>query len=108
MKKINAVLSVLCMLLFLTTARAQSTNENSLEGRARGAAHECLQQYNGNYDITATTDVTGICFVQGFTYRVTFTARPKCSGPGACPFFAVLVASVDFGCEGELIGVTCY
>jgi|GEM_PF-6879942 len=109
MKKITAVLSVLCMLLFLTTAKAQS-NDNSLEGRARGAAHECLQPYhNGTYEITSSTDPVSICFVQGFIYRVSFYAGPKCNGQGPCPAFPTrLVATVDFGCEGEILAVTCY
>jgi hypothetical protein len=110
MKKINVVLSVLCMLLFLTTVKAQSTNPNALEGRARGAAHECLQPYHsGIYEITASTDVTGICFVQGFTYRVSFYAGPKCNGTGPCPTFPTrLIATVDFGCEGEILAMNCY
>lgn len=110
MKKLNVVLSVCLMLLFLTNVKAQATSDNALEGKARGAAHECLQAYTGGvYEITSTTEVTGICFVQGFTYRVSFYAGPKCNGTGPCPAFPTrLVATVDFGCAGEVFGVTCY
>ncbi|MCW3071542.1 MAG: hypothetical protein JWO44_1432 [Bacteroidetes bacterium] len=114
MKKINVVLSVLCMLLFLTNVKAQTSssqsNSHSLEGRARHAAHDCLQPYHGGiYEITASTTTTGICFVQGFTHRVSFYAGPKCNGTGPCPTFPTrLIATVDFGCEDEIIAVTCY
>jgi hypothetical protein len=107
-KLIQTTAIVLFTVLCFTSAQAQS--DNSLEGRARGAAHECLQPYQGGtYEITSNTDVTGICFVEGFTHRVSFYAGPKCNGKGPCPAFpTVLVATVDFGCEGEILNVTCY
>jgi hypothetical protein len=110
MKKLNFVLSVLLMCLCFTNVKAQATNDNALEGKARGAAHECLDAYHsGIYEISSSTEVTGICFVEGFTYRVSFYAGPKCNGTGPCPAFpTVLVATVDFGCEGEVFAVTCY
>ena len=107
-KLIKATAVVLFMTFCFTNANAQS--DNSLEGRARGAAHECLQPYHGGlYEITTSTDVTGICFVEGFTHRVSIYAGPKCNGNGPCPTFpTVLVATVDFGCEGEIMNVICY
>lgn len=110
MKKLNVVLSVCLMLLFFTNVKAQATSDNALEGKARGAAHECLQGYNsGSFEITTSTEVTGICFVEGFLYRVSIYVGPKCNGTGPCPAFpTVLAATVDFGCGGEVFGVTCY
>jgi hypothetical protein len=105
---IKSAAIVLFTVLCFASAEAQSTS--SLEGRARGAAHDCLDAYRGGtYEITTSTDVTGICFVEGFTYRVSIYAGPKCNGKGPCPTFpTVLVATVDFGCEGEILNVTCY
>jgi hypothetical protein len=109
----NLLKSIVVGVVMITAgnvAYAQATNPSALEGRARGAAEECLQPYRGSfYEISASTDVTGICFVEGFTYRVSFYAGPNCKGPGPCPAFpTVLIATVDFGCEGEVLSVTCY
>src|ERR1043166_2250819 len=104
MKKLLTSLAVLVTVITTAgTSYAQATSPSALEGRARGAAEECLQPYRGSfYEISSSTSVTGICFVEGFTYRVSFYAGPNCKGPGPCPAFpTVLVATVDFGCEGE-------
>ncbi|MFL5765072.1 MAG: hypothetical protein ACJ77K_14105 [Bacteroidia bacterium] len=109
-KLLRSFAVVVAVIASAAASYAQPTNPKALEGRARGAAEECLQPYRGSlYEISASTDVTGICFVEGFTYRVSFYAGPNCNGPGPCPAFpTVLVATVDFGCEGEILNVTCH
>ena len=37
-----------------------------------------------------------------------FTKQPNCTGNGPCPYFAMLVATADIGCEGEVTAATCY
>ena len=97
MKTIFALLIAVCA---FTNLNAQS-NDNSLIGRARAAAHDCLQPYAG-YEITASVQSTNEC---GNT--VTFAAGPRCTGNGPCPFFEILVATVEFDCDGNVISVTC-
>jgi hypothetical protein len=105
MKKfIQAFVVVLCLGI-TTTLNAQ--NDQALIGKARGAAHECLAQFEGNYEINAFVDVTGICFVSGNTYRVTFSAGPKCPPNHICPLFIILVATVEFDCDGNVTYVSC-
>lgn len=105
MKKLISTLALLLALTVSLNVNAQS--DNSLIGRARGAAHECLQPYHGNYEINASVETISICFVSGEINRVTFTASPKCSGNGPCPFFEILVATVEFDCDGNVASVNC-
>lgn len=91
-------------------ANAQSNNDNALIGKARGAAHECLEGYNGsNLEIGAYVETVGICFVSGDLKRVRFYAGPKCNNPNEpCPrFMSIIIATVDFGCDGEIVNVSC-
>lgn len=87
---------------------AQSTSDQGLIGRARGAAHECLQNAPSGWEINAYTETIGICFVEGFITRVTLVASFRCHTE-VCPKVADrIVATVDFDCGGGLLGVTCY
>lgn len=104
----KSIVALVAIFAFSFAANAQSTNDQALIGKAREAAKECLQPYNGSYEITASVEVTGICFVEGYTYKVTFAAGPKCSGTGPCPAFAtILVATVYFDCDGNVISSEC-
>jgi hypothetical protein len=107
----KTIAAVVLTLLTFTAVNAQAPGDDALIGKAHGAAHDCLQPYLSNpiYEVGSSIETTGICFVEGFLKRVTFYAGPACHGPGPCPAFATrIVATVDFGCEGEVIGVTCY
>ncbi|MFL5753015.1 MAG: hypothetical protein ACJ76F_06380 [Bacteroidia bacterium] len=110
MKNLLKTLSVIFVFVATFSANAQSGNDNSLIGKARGAAHECLQPYHGSfYQIDASVETIAICFVSGELSRVTFTAGPNCSGPGPCPAFPTrIIATVEFDCEGNVASVTCY
>jgi len=100
---------MLFTVISFSTVKAQSTNDEALIGKARGAAHECLQPYLGSfYSIGSSVEVSGICFVEGFLYRVTFYAGPNCSGPNPCPSFVTrIIATVDLDCGGNVFGVNC-
>ena len=109
MKNLSKVVMVITFTIFAFAASAQS--DNSLIGRARIAAKECLDVYNGNnfIDVGANVETVGICFVSGELKRVNFYAGPNClPNNKPCPSFATrLVATVDFDCEGNIIAVTC-
>lgn len=83
--------------------------DNQLIGKAKHAVNDCLQPYRGSfYEIGSFVETTGICFVEGFLKRVSFSAGPNCHGTQPCPDFPTrIVAYVDFDCDGNIIGVTC-
>lgn len=94
------------------TVSAQSTS--GLIGRARGAAHDCLNNYTGPEWEILISFGSGICIVSGEYNEVNFYARPTanpCPDPESenChpPALPVGVASVQFTCDGEII-VNCY
>ena len=108
MKKLIPVFALFALALTSVAARA---GDNSLIGKALSdkTVSQCVQDARGaNTQINASVDVTGICFVSGNTYRVTFTAQPNCKPNEVCPYFARLVATADLGCEGEVISAACY
>jgi hypothetical protein len=107
MKSITQLLTAaLFLMTFAANAQSNGSNDEALTGKARAAAHECLQEYAG-MNITAGVEATGICFAGGSTYRVTFSAAPRCVGNGPCLFYIIQAAVVDFDCEGKVINVGC-
>ncbi|MCE3297181.1 MAG: hypothetical protein K0R65_2895 [Crocinitomicaceae bacterium] len=104
-------------LIFLCAAgigSAFAQNDNGLIGKARGAAHECLQPFHGNdWIVNASVNTLSICFVSGFIQEVMFTAQPANQGPvggeeGHPPALPIVIAVVQFGCDGEIISSSCY
>ena len=74
------------------------------------ALRACLKDARApHYEINATVTTVSICIVSGFIQRVDFTKDPRCRGNQVCPKLpSLLVGSAEFGCEGELLGTTCY
>ncbi|TNE54847.1 MAG: hypothetical protein EP338_05895 [Bacteroidetes bacterium] len=111
MKRIMSLAAVAALSIFcFSFANAQNNlGDNQLIGIARGAAHECLQDYQGNfYSIGANVETVGICFVEGFLKKVTFYAGPNCMPNQPCPSFpTVPVAEVLIDCDNKVISVTC-
>ena len=106
MKKLVLGFAAVCMITF--ASMAQSSSDQGLIGRAKGAAHECLQNAPTTWEINGYAETLGICFVDGFITRVTLAASFRCHTE-VCPKIADrIIATVDFGCDGEIIGVTCY
>lgn len=95
------------------TASAQNTNGQI--GRARGAAHDCLSNYTGpDWEVWASVS-SSICFVSGEFTSIDFVARPTanpCPDPESenChpPALPIIIANVQFGCDGEIVAVNCY
>lgn len=107
MKTLTKIALTLFAVFAFTAANAQS--DNSLIAKARLAAHDCLVNYNSSsFEINASIETTGICFVSGELHQVTFYAGPKCSGNVPCPaFVSVIIAVVDFDCEDNVTNVSC-
>ena len=107
-------LFTLFVLLFVGMGAAVAQNDNGLIGKARGAAHECLQPFHGNdWIVTSSVNTLSICFVSGFIQEVVFTAQPANQGPvggeeGHPPALPIVIAVVQFGCDGEIISTSCY
>lgn len=74
------------------------------------ALRACLKDARApGYEINATATTVSICIVSGFIQRVDFTKDPRCRTNQVCPKLpSLLVGSAEFGCEGELLGTTCY
>ncbi len=107
MKKIVSILFVvLFSALTFTKVNAQS-NDQALIGKARAAAHDCLQPYESNFEITAGVQVGASCENGGNEKTVIFAAGPRCTGNGPCPLFLIFVASVSFDCNGDVVAVNC-
>lgn len=83
--------------------QAQTTNDEALIGRARGDAKECIKPYASTHEINGTVLTTDEC-----GYAVSFTAGPRCTGTGPCPFFFILISTVTYDCDGNLVSVECY
>lgn len=102
----NRLLALLTFTM-LTAFGTFAQNDNSLIGRAKGAAHECLADFNGpDWDVKASVNELGICFVSGTIKEVVFIAYHAPS-PYA-RFMPIVVARVQFGCDGEIVSTECY
>lgn len=107
MKKVLVVLSFICA-LGISAASAQSNNNNDLVGKARGVAHECISDAQAQgLEVDANAETVGICFVDGFITRVTFYASFRCHQEPCPKVMTRIVATVDFGCDGEVISNSC-
>lgn len=105
MKKVLLSLVAGFLLSFVSFSQ---TADNALIGKAKGVAHECLQNAPSGWEIAGSTETIGICFVSGFITRVTLSAEFRCHSE-ICPKVAArLLATVDFDCEGNVISYTCY
>ena len=100
--------AVLALLITGATLNAQSTNNNNLIGKARGAASNCLNYYySQGISIGASVETTGICFVSGELHKVSFYTTVKCHNEPCPKPASVLVATVYFDCENKVTSVDC-
>ena len=83
-------------------------NDAALIGRAHSAVGACLgAEHSGGAEIDAAVEITGICFVSGYNKRVNFWRSIRCNQM-PCPMLpTILVAWVDFDCEGNITGSWC-
>lgn len=109
MKKMFRIFAfVICAATVQQAAAQSDAGDNGLIGKARAAAHECIQPYQGNWEINATVETTGICLVSGNLHRVTIYAGPKCPPNQPCIMMvSQIIATVDFDCDGNVVHVEC-
>ena len=66
--------------LVLSAGTAMAQSANGYIGKARGAAHDCLNDYNGpGWNVWASESIVSACFVDGFITQVLFAAVPVVS-----------------------------
>lgn len=108
MKKIQTIVLLMFLTLAVNFANAQSNNQAALIGKAKGAAHTCLSNaHEAGFEFKGQVETAGICYVSGFITKVTFYKVPKCHQEPCPRPIAVPVAEVTFGCNGEVINVSC-
>ena len=107
---IAAALAVVC-----ASVRASDNNNNFLVASAmkNETVKACVQvAKEPGYEIVASVDTTSICFASGTINQVTFYKALRCNeagNNGPCPKpAAILVATAEFGCAGELVTAICY
>ena len=81
-------------------------NDQALIARAQAAWRgQCDIQHAGQ--IGGNVQVVSSCFVDGFVRRVYLYPIIQCN-QAPCPLILViLLGTVDFDCDGNIIGVTC-
>lgn len=100
--------AVIAFLFFGASLSAQSNNDNSLIGKARGAASNCLNNfYSQGISVAASVETTGICFVSGALHKVTFYTTVKCHTEPCPKVASMLVATVYFDCDNNVTLVEC-
>lgn len=97
---------VLCLAAAFSAQAQNNNNDNALIGKAIGAYRaQCGSNFSGQ--IGGSVETTGICFVQGFIKRVTLFPVIQCH-QFPCPLVLVIrLGSVDFDCDGNVLGVNC-
>ena len=100
-------------LFALTAVAARAGDEQGLIGKVHALPEirACIQDANTTiYQVSGMVTATGICKVSGETHRVDLIKSPFCNPSGAiCPAApTVIIASVEFGCENEVLSAVCY
>ncbi len=105
-KKLFIALTIMIMLFGTTGLKAQSCiGDATLIVKAKVAARSCLLPYKYNYSgISASVQTVSACFYQGFIKKVEFYVQVYCITT-PCP--PIRVATVYFGCNGEVTQVSC-
>ena len=77
--------------------------------KAKKAAEECLEKAKSpGTQINAQVQVISKCANGGEIRSVVFTKKPICPPGTPCPFFAIRIAEVDFGCNDEVTSNQCF
>jgi hypothetical protein len=92
-----------------TVVKHQPLCNAELIEKAKRAAEECLEKAQSpGTQINAQVEVISKCANGGEIRKVTFTKKPICPPGRPCPFFAIRVAEVDFGCNDEITSNQCF
>jgi hypothetical protein len=113
----NKLSSIFCGAIALSLMAPVSTASAKPDGYYKAKAKQEVSDCLGAYDtggssivaINSSVEVVSACFASGFITRVNFYTEPNCQPNQPCPLFlSKLVASVEFGCDDEIISGTCY
>lgn len=111
MKKLVALSFVLVALVLCSAAPAfadPDTNRAKAAALADPSFSQCVNDARqAGFDVDVYAEVSGICFVEGNTYRVQAVAGPRCEGNKICPMYIMLAATADVDCEFNVTATSC-
>ena len=112
MKRFTPVAAVCALALSFATITHAGDNNSNLMGQALSSntIQACVAAAREpGYVIQSSTTTVSVCFVSGEIKRVDFYREIRCIPNQPCPDAPIrLVASAEFGCNGELISAVCY
>ena len=103
MKKTCLAFLLLTLLAVSAFAQAPACNTGRAEGAARGALAQCRPGERQDLEITFPT----ICDCPGTGITVTATGVLRCNPNEICPFFAILLGTVQLDCDYNVVSATC-
>lgn len=117
MKTVLKTLLSACVLMMLTafTSNAFAGGDKPdayYIGKAHSEVGSCIGAAHGGgpSSIEAYVQNVSICFVSGYIKQVSFyeVSGPPCHQEPCPRPFVRLIATVDFGCDDQIVGSTCY
>ena len=102
MKK--TILSAVVVAIMAVSAIAQNNNNHDL-ATANAAIRSQCDNSQGN--LQAYTSVVSTCFVDGYITNYNFYRVPNCPPNTFCIAMIIPVGTVQIGCDGSVISVTC-
>jgi hypothetical protein len=103
MRKICFAFLLLTPFAVSAFAQAPTCDTGRAEGAARGALAQCLAGESQNLEVTFTTT----CDCPGTGINVVATGGPRCNPNEVCPFFVVLLGTVQLDCDYNVVSSTC-
>ena len=95
--------------LFLTLsavsafAQAPACNTGRAEGAASGAVAQCVSDQRQDLEVSFVTT----CDCPGTGITVEAIGSPRCNPNEPCPFFAILLGTVQLDCDYNVVSATC-
>jgi len=104
MKK--TILSAVVVAIMAVSAIAQNNNNNNNDfARANAAIRSQCSNSQGN--LQAYSNVVSACFVDGVITNYTFYRVPNCPPNTFCIAVIIPVGTVQLGCDGSVVSVSC-
>jgi hypothetical protein len=105
--------TLLALVLVVLGLASVASAAPSYEKKAIQAARQAGCLPAGKVDVWADVQIVSSCFAGGFITEAAVIYRPTvvCSNPetNPCPTpMPIVVATVQFGCDDEIVSVTCY
>jgi hypothetical protein len=112
-KTMMATLALVLLTTFTSNAFAGGDKPDAYYvGKAHSEVGSCIGAAHGGGPSTIVSYVqtVSVCFVSGYLKQVSFyqVFGPPCHQEPCPRPFVRLVATVDFGCDDEIVGSTCY